>query len=346
MNIRYVLAGVVAINVLAAAPFASASETQDRFREEGRGMDLTGILQSRTDASSQRFLFGSVNTHKVTVDEPGQYRFSSNVTSGFSDDYQIAAELLNSNGEVIARSEALGQNGGLAMQEALAPGDYTLRVEGRRFGTRGKAGDGYSISVAGLNAQGQVVEDSVSDGAGIAFTGNGERGGRSVFVRQNDAVVALGAGASQDESRSSGANDDVMDAADAEPSTASSQQASAESSTKQAQPAANTFEEIVSDVKIRASGEVLTFEMAEAGRIQLTTSTYPTGYEDTYRIEVDILDEQNRVVAEGAGEGFDGDVDVTTNLESGRYRVRVSGQKFGSAHSGVNNYELRIRRLN
>lgn len=346
MNVRYVLAGFVALNVLAAASLSSASEVQERFREEGRGMDLTGILQSRTDASSQRFLFGSVNTHKVAVDEPGRYRFSSDVTSGYSEDYQIAAELLNSNGEVVARSEALGQNGGLSLTEELAPGDYTLRVEARRFGTRGKAGDGYSISVAGLNAQGQVVEDSVSDGDGIAFIGNGEQGGRSVFVRQSDAVVSLGAGTSEGESRPSDTQGNAMESAGTEPSTASNQQAPAQPSAEQAQPSTDTFEQIVSDVKIRASGEVLTFEMAEAGRIQLTTSTYPTGYEDTYRIEADILDEQNRVVAEGAGEGFDGDIDLTTTLEPGRYRVRVNGQKFGSTQSGVNNYELRIRRLN
>ncbi|QNI02498.1 hypothetical protein HXW73_05920 [Halomonas sp. SH5A2] len=344
MNVRYVLVGFVALNVFAAASFSSASETQDRFREEGRGMDLTGILQSRTDASSQRFLFGSVNEHTLTVDKSGRYLFESDVTAGYSEDYQIAAELLDSEGQIVTRSEALGQNGGLSLTQDLAPGEYTLRVEARRFGTRGKAGDGYSIKVAGLNAQGQVVEEAISDGDGIAFTGNAEEGDRSVFVRQNDAVVALGGSSSREPLAAEGENDAAR-TADTQQSASSDQLQSAPPASERSQPSTDTFEEIVSDVKIRASGEVLTFEMPDAGRIQLTTSTYPTGYEDTYRIEVDIVDEQGRVAAKGAGEGFNGDVDLTADLEAGRYRVRVNGQKFGTARSGVNNYELRIRHL-
>jgi hypothetical protein len=35
---------------------------------------------------------------------------------------------------------------------------------------------------------------------------------------------------------------------------------------------------------------------------------------------------------------------MTTELAPGRYRIRVQGQKFGTAREGVNNYELRVER--
>lgn len=99
---------------------------------------------------------------------------------------------------------------------------------------------------------------------------------------------------------------------------------------------------IKTDVKIRARGEVLTFNVAQQGGVHITTSTYPGGDEDTYRLTLEVLDESGSVVAEGAGEGFNGNVDLTTDLAPGRYRIEVAGQKFGSSHSGPSNYELRV----
>ncbi|MDR5868147.1 hypothetical protein [Halomonas koreensis] len=325
-----VTASLLALSLgLSAAP-ALASEMEDRFREEGRAMDLTGILNAGTDAHSRRFLFGGVNAHDFTVTEAGTYRFTSRVTAGYSEDYRIAAALEDEQGNVIARSEALGQNGGLAMQQRLAPGDYRLRVEAHRFGTRGRAGDGYSVQVAGLNDQGEVIAGSVSDGEGIFFTGTNRQGGDSVFVRGDNAVATLGGAPQQEETNaaaeqqgSDGSNDEAA-ATDNEPRSG--------------------FESIVTDVKIRARGEVLTFDVAETGSVAISTSTYPTGYEDTYRLELEVLDEAGRVVAQGAGQGFDGDVELTTELAPGRYRVRVQGQKFGNAREGVNNYELRVEK--
>ncbi|MCK2184401.1 hypothetical protein [Halomonas getboli] len=328
-----VTAGLLALGVTLTAAPALASEMEERFREEGKGMDLTGFFNAETDAHSQSFLFGSVNEHAFTVTEAGRYRFTSRVTAGYSDDYRIAAVLENENGEVIARSEAMGQNGGLEMRQQLAPGDYVLRVEARRFGTRGRAGDGYSIDVAGLDEQGRVIEDGVSEGEGIFFTGKSREGGDSVFVRGDDAVATLGGGASAPASAEA-----ASASGSAEPTQAAAQQASPEA------PQRSGFETIVTDVKIRARGEVLTFNVAEQGKVDITTSTFPTGYEDTYRIELEVLDDEGHVVAQGAGQGFDGDVDMTTELAPGRYRIRVQGQKFGSAMTGVNNYELRIEK--
>ena len=353
MKQSMITASLLALGLSLGSAAALASEMQDRFREEGKALDLTGFLQSENDARSRSFLYGSPHAHDFTVNEAGQYLFESRVPGGFSEDYRVAAVLLNEQGREIARGEALGQNGGLAMRQRLQPGDYTLRVEGRKFGSRGSAGNSFYITVSGLDDQGRPVEDGVSDGEGLAFIGSSREGSRSVFVRDDDSVATLG-----------GSHQDASAPASAEATTAAGTAGTAASAAGQASEVADTeaqmaqapatpepeasprsFETIVTDVKIRASGEQLTFDMAERGTVKITTSTYPTGYEDTYRIELEVLDEDGRVVAEGAGEGFDGDVDMTTELAPGRYRIRVQGQKFGSSMTGVNNYELKVQQL-
>ncbi|WP_069383392.1 hypothetical protein [Halomonas caseinilytica] len=343
-----VTAGLLALGLSLVAVPTVASETQDRFREEGKEMDLTGFFQADTEAYSRSFLFGGVNEHDFSVEQAGTYRFTSDVTGGYSNDYRIAAVLLDSQGHEITRSQALGQNGGLQLQTELEPGDYVLRVEAQRFGTRGKAGDAYSIQVAGLDDQGRRIERAVDDGGNIQFVGENRTGGRSVFVRGDDAVATVRA---SDDAAGNAAAAGATAAAAASASSTESEAASsagqAQQTTGQQQQASEQdgFETIVTDVKIRAKGEVLTFDVAEAGTISIETSTYPAGFEDTYRLTLDVLDESGRVVAEGAGEGFDGDVDMQTVLEPGRYRIRVQGQKFGSAHSGVNNYELKVEQI-
>lgn len=347
-----VTAGLLTLGLSLVAVPAVASETQDRFREEGKGMDLTGFFQAETDAYSRSFMFGGVNEHDFSVEQAGTYRFTSDVTAGHSNDYRIAAVLLDSQGQELARSQALGQNGGLQLQADLEPGDYVLRVEAQRFGTRGKAGDTYSIDVAGLDERGQRVEEAVDDGGNIQFIGENRTGGKSVFVRGDDAVATVRAagGTTQNAATAgttaSAAASSASRSEDASTTTAGqAQQASEQPSSERQAAEQESFETIVTDVKIRARGEVLTFDVAEAGTVSIETSTYPPGHEDTYRITLDVLDESGRVVAEGAGEGFDGDVDMQTVLEPGRYRIRVQGQKFGSAHSGVNNYELKVEQL-
>ncbi|MFG6157288.1 hypothetical protein ACGTNG_00640 [Halomonas sp. 1390] len=327
---------------LASAP-ALASEMEERFRSQGKQLDLTGFLQAENDARSRSFLYGSPHEHDFTVKKDGEYLFESEVPGGESEDYRVAAVLLDDQGQVIARGEALGQNGGLALRQRLAPGDYVLRVEGRKFGTRSTTGNSFYITVAGLDENGRRLEEGVSDGQGLVFSGSAREGNRSVFVRGRDDVATIAAPAPE-----TSADRAVGATAEASSSTAASAASQAESQASSAEQApaqaSNGVETIVTDVKIRARGEVLTFDMAERGTVAITTSTYPTGYEDTYRIELEVLDANGRVVAEGAGEGFDGDVEMQTELSPGRYRIRVQGQKFGSAMSGVNNYELKVQK--
>jgi hypothetical protein len=329
-----------------------SSEMRDRFREEGGGLDLTGFFNAETDARSRSFRFGGVNEHDFNVTRSGIYRFESRTTAGYSDDYRIAAVLEDDEGNVIARTEALGQSGGLAMRQRLEPGSYVLRVEGQRFGTRGKAGDGYSVLVNALNEKGQVVDGGVEEEGGIVFSGTGRESDDSVFVRSENAVVALGSRrqGSSEKSDESGDNTSFLASGSAEVEQSGSSEVERASSVQRDRSALDSseppaFKTLVTDVKIRARGDVLTFDMAGSSNVAITTSTYPTGYEDTYRIELDVLNAQGRVVAEGAGEGFDGNVDLRTQLDPGRYTIRVNGQKFGSAREGVNNYELKVQQL-
>ncbi|TDO03508.1 hypothetical protein [Halomonas ventosae] len=330
---------VLIVGLALSSTSALASEKEERFREEGKQLDLTGFLQAENDARSRSFLYGTPHEHDFTVNKAGTYLFESSVPAAESSDYRVAAVLLDDQGREIARSEALGQNGGLAMRQYLEPGDYTLRVEGRKFGTRSRRGNSFYITVAGLNDQGRPIEDAISEGQGLVFIGNGREGSRSVFVRNTDSVATLGAS-------NQASSTDTPQAADERSGESPSAAQTAQAPASQQQSASQRhFETIVTDVKILTRGEVLTFEVADRGTVAITTSTYPTGYEDTYRIELEVLDEQGRVVAKDAGKGFDGDVDLTTELAPGRYRIRVDGQKFGSAMTGVNNYELKVQKL-
>ncbi|MCP1366264.1 hypothetical protein BIS06_13645, partial [Halomonas sp. BBD48] len=114
--------------------------------------------------------------------------------------------------------------------------------------------------------------------------------------------------------------------------------------TPQQQDMPTAFDEIVADIDIRTRGEVLSFDVVEAGTVSVTSSTF-MGSETEYRLEAKILDEQGKVVASDKASGFEGDFAIRTRLQPGRYTVWVSGQKFGSASSGVNNYALRIQQL-
>lgn len=303
------------------------SAAQQRFRDQGQALDLSGYLQGKNDAQSRSFTFGSAHAHDFSVKDAGTYRFESEAAPGFADSYRIEAMLMDAQGQVIARGEGNGNTGGLKLEQRLEPGDYVLQVQANRFGTRGKPGDGYSVSVAGLDAQGNEVDGAVSDGEGLQFVGRDREGNANAFVR-GGAVATLGAGSAASTSAAG-----AVTAADEGSATDAS---SADSKELQ------QVQSIATDVKIRARGEVLTFEVAEQSQVVITTSTYPGGDEDTYRLTLDVVDESGRVVANGAGKAGNGNVNIHTQLPQGRYTINASGQKFGSSHSGPNNYELKV----
>jgi hypothetical protein len=333
-----IVSGVlVALGLSLISSVSLASAVEDRFREEGKAMDLTGFLQSESDARSQSFQYDRVYEHAFSVDTAGDYRFESDVPGGQSEDYRLEATLLDSDGGVIARADALGQNGGLDMRKRLEPGDYVLRVEGQKYGSKGSQGNSYYVTVVGIDDQGNRT--NVLDDGGTVTTSVDRDGNRSAFVNDDDAVTALAAPAATAASQAGRPSQPEAPEASATPEDPS--QPAAPAASAQAQ----SFQTIVTDVKIRARGEVLSFEVQNAGAVAITTSTYPTGYEGTYRIELEVRDQAGNVVARDAGEGFDGDVDLETRLEPGQYRIWVNGQKFGSAMTGVNNYELRVKQL-
>ena len=348
---------------------ASDSAMTERFREENRQLDLTGFFKPESDARSQTFQFGSPHAHDFTVEEEGVYRFVSHVSAGYEQNYQIEAVLMDDAGNVIARGKGYGLEDGLELEKRLTPGDYELQVKATRFGRRGRAGDGYSIAVVGLDNQGNEI--AVDDGTGLQFTGSDREGNSSAFVTSSDVAVTLGSGSQASAAASTqaagasatgtaasgsaaaGASSTAgtvaaVGAAGTGAAIASSGDSSASASStagaasRSEEPEERQVQSIKTDVKIRARGEVLTFNVAEASRVRITTSTFPPGDEDTYRLTLELADESGSIVAEGAGQGFDGNVDLSTQLEPGHYRVRVSGQKFGNAQDGPNNYELKV----
>lgn len=324
----------LALGLGVASTSALASNVQERFREEGKQMDLTDYLQGDNDARSRSFLYGRAHEHDFTVEKDGTYTFASHVAGGESQDYRVSATLLDASGSVIARDKGLGNAGGLTLTQRLEKGDYRLRVEGHKFGSSGNAGgNSFYVTVEGTD-----VADGVSRGDGIAFAGSRPGESKTAMVRRSDAVAAV----APPSSRSSQAETEAPTGAEAGADTSTPATAGQSQTAKASQR--QGFEEVVADVKIRASGEVMTFEVLEQGTVAVTTSTFP-GNEGSYRIEAEVLDSDGNVVASDAGEGFDGDIDLRTELAPGEYRVRVKGQKFGGARSGVNNYELKVRQL-
>nr|WP_300306192.1 hypothetical protein [Halomonas sp.] len=386
----------VALLALGATCFSAVALAEDdsvmqqRFREQGKAFDLSKFLQGENDARSRSFTFGSPHAHDFTVKSAGVYRFESKIAPGYSDNYRIEAVLMDAQGQVISRDEGNGNSGGLKLEQPLEPGDYTLQVQANRFGTRGRAGDGYSIAITGLDAQGNAVKGAVNDGDGIQFVGTDREGNTNAFVR-GGAVATLGSGtaagatagsttasstattgasATSAGTAASAAGTSASSAAGVSTGTAvaggvaagtaagvavassgsnAATETAPQAATTDAQaaaPAASAAPEqvqsITTDVKIRARGEFLTFNVAQPSQVAITTSTYPGGDEDTYRLVLEVVDESGQVVAEGAGKAGNGNAEIRTQLAPGRYKIQGYGQKFGSSHSGPNNYELKV----
>lgn len=380
---------VVALGLSSVAlPALSQSAALQRAEKAAAKVDLSRFFTSRTDARSQSFGYGGTHEHDFTVEKEGRYVFTSDTFVGDSDDYRIEATLLDAEGNALAKSKGLGQNGGLRLVETLEPGDYVLRVSADKFGSESGDGNSYTVSVAGLDTQGKRLDTDTSGidgGPSIQFGGAGRDGRTTAFVNNDDEVATIAApkaNSSANTSQNLPNNESSSSAStarnEAPPSLTSQQQsaldvpppqASADDSVAVQERSSNVgnegaerseesaggeeasspqqpeaFDEIVADIDIRTKGEVLSFDVAQAGTVSITSSTF-VGSETDYRLEAKVMDENGNVVASDKAEGFEGDFDIETRLEPGRYTVWVKGQKFGSANSGVNNYTLRVQQL-
>lgn len=350
----------------ASGQVLAQSEAMKEAQEAAGKVDLTNFFKSSSDARSRSFFFGGLHQHPFTVDQAGRYRFSSSTLPGESDGYKISAKLIDSNGNVLASGTGLGNTGGLEMTESLEPGDYSLQVSGQKFGTTKTGGNSYNIDVARLDASGNVVtseQGGVDNGGGIMFGGAGPSGRTTAFVDEGDQVATLSApgrqSASDVASSASGgeprATAGATNAGSAATPGSASEGAAAGATAGAAsgdasrgrndQPAMpDAFDEIVADILIRHEGEVMSFDVAQAGTVSIESSTFP-GNEGSYRLQAKVLDESGRTVASDEGSLADGDFDIETVLQPGRYRVWVKGQRFGSAMNGANNYTLRVQQL-
>lgn len=324
-RLAWMVVGLVACAT--AVPVAA-----ERRVEPSDTFDLTTFLPSRSDAQSQSFHFGGLNAHKFTVEKTGRYRIRSSNSAGMSDNYRINAWLKDGDGELVAQQEAFGQAGGLDMAVTLEPGDYVLESRGKDFGQSKRLGNRYSISVAGLSAEGNRLssdESGIDDGSGVGF-GISKDGSSTAFVHSADAVTSLAAPQA------------VI--ADAAPTTDSDRDVADELPASDRQAPPTTFKEIITDVAMMTRGEVLNFEVEAPGDVSITTATM-IGKEGTYRIEAKLLDAEGQVIASDKGERFEGDISITTRLAPGRYTIWVNGHRYGNINEGANNYALHVRQL-
>ncbi|WP_189445326.1 hypothetical protein, partial [Salinicola rhizosphaerae] len=366
----------VALSLAGASSQALAqSEALKDAQEAASKVDLTRFFKSSSDARSQSFFFGGVDQHPFTVDRAGRYRFASSTLPGESEDYKITAKLIDANGNVLARDSGLGNTGGLEMERKLEPGDYVLQVSGQKFGSTKTGGNSFNVTVAELDASGNVVdsdEGGVDNGGGIMFGGPGTNGRTTAFVDESDEVATLSAPGRESASEVAAAGttrapDQGPDfgsgntgSASTPPATPNGAQGSPDNGVASAAAAVDDatgdsprmgrppepqmpdgFDEIVADIRVLQEGKVLTFKVADAGTVSVKSSTFP-GNEGTYRLQAKILDENGNAVASDEGSLAVGDFDIETVLQPGQYSVWVKGQRFGSAMNAANRYTLRV----
>lgn len=351
----------VALSLAGATSEALAQSEALKAAQEAAGkVDLSHFFRSSSDASSQSFFFGGIHQHPFHVDKAGRYQFASATLPGESEDYKISAKLIDANGNVLARGTGLGNTGGLEMERDLEPGDYTLQVSGHKFGSTRTSGNSFKVTVAELDANGNVIasdEGGVDNGGGIMFGGPGIGGHTTAFVDEKDEVATLSApgrkaandvasGADMEQGQSDASAGSTNTGTAAEPSTGGTGATESLPRTggQQEVEMPDAFDEIVADIKVLQEGEVLSFDVAEAGTVSVASSTFP-GNEGTYRLQAKILDASGNTVASDEGSLAVGNFDIETVLQPGRYTVWVKGQRFGSAMNAANNYTLRVQQL-
>lgn len=375
-----------------SAPLVLASDVQDRFRAEGKQMDLTRFLNSNQDAYSQSYPFGQPQTHTFTVKQGGVFEINGQMMAQGSQQYTLEASLLNDEGEEITHQEANGQTGGLKFKQHLDPGTYTLKVNGQFFGSQAKNRARYYVNVLGMDAQGRERPDAIADSQPLRKTDPNQT---TALVHDPEQVTRLGrktattpssepkaapsettaphitapqpettqtapqadsdtkaetpqtpastTTATDSPQKHSSQDDDVQELATQEPRLEAEtvQEEIAQEETTPDVAAPHTFETLVTSLNIRTDGLVMSFELADPMQVHISSSSFFNG-QGTYRIEAEVRNAQGEVVAQDSGEGFDGDVDFSPQLPAGQYQIFVKGQKFGSSHSGSNNYELKL----
>lgn len=378
------------IALTCSAPLVLASDVQDRFRSEGKQMDLTRFLNSNQDAHSQSYTFGQPQTHTFTVKQGGLFEINGQIMAQVSQQYTLAATLLNDEGQEITHQEANGQTGGLKFKQHLDPGTYTLKVNGQFFGSQAKNRARYYVNVLGLDAQGKERPGAVADSQPLRKTDPNQT---SALVHDPEQVTRLGRSKTTSSSETEPQSPDTDKRTAVQPETPpqttqqttpqeapshtkeassqatasatvatgltdkpdsqntnaqqpvtqahSSQEHSPQEEATQEIDAPHTFETLVTSLNIRTNGLAMSFELAEPMKVHISSSSFFNA-NGTYRIEAEVRNAQGEVVAQDSGEGFDGDVDFSPQLPAGQYQIFVKGQKFGSSHSGSNNYELKL----
>ncbi|AZV30581.1 hypothetical protein [Cobetia sp. ICG0124] len=335
------------------AVLADGSPAQQRAEAAAGKLDISKFLKPRSDAHSQNFQFGGTSVHQFTIKEAGRYEIDGNANFDVSDPYTLDASLEDEQGAIIATGTGDRASDGLNMNVELEPGVYKLRVRADKLGAGKSGGNTYEVNVAGLSESGEKLsaeESGIETGDGLVFLDTDGDGRRTAFVDADDevatikpATVAAAEQAAREQKAAETGNAGSWGPTTRAPASRLPATGSAAVTESEAEPD-RRFDEIVTDVRIREKGEVMTFDVSDRGTVTIDSETFP-GSEGTYKLQMRLLDENGNTVASDKGEGFEGDFHLETVLEPGRYTVWVSGQKFGTAMEGVNNYTVRVRQL-
>ncbi|OHV09923.1 hypothetical protein [Kushneria phosphatilytica] len=358
----------VSLGVLVSqTALADKSAALKRAEAAAAQVDFSDSIHNSSDRQSRSLFLGDKPlTHHFEVSKQGHYRIAVGGFPGETGAYDLHAELKNDNGVVLEQADGSERTNGVAMSEDLAPGKYAVTITGR---SRGPARNGHqSVTVRVMNLDRQEglgdqnrVERLAPAGA---TTAEDERRQASNPPRLAPQATTAGVGASQRSASevtspsplpdAPGPSGQALEQAVAESSTPDRDAGAAASATdrnhnRQAEAPATAESNdatpmrhrLLRDVSIREKGDVLKFEVMQAGDVVVESSSFGAT-QGSYRLSAEVINADGQVVASDSGEGLDGDFHIRKQLEPGVYTVRVSGQKYGSARSGTDSYTLRV----
>ncbi|MHC9038126.1 hypothetical protein ACYTTR_20585, partial [Cobetia marina] len=212
------------------------------------------------------------------------------------------------------------------MNVELEPGVYKLRVRADKLGAGKSGGNTYEVNVAGLSESGEKLsaeESGIETGDGLVFLDTDGDGRRTAFVDADDevatikpATVAAAEQAAREQKAAETGNAAAEGSATAGEAVASTATGTAEAATSASATTASAttaaatgsaavteseaepdrrFDEIVTDVRIREKGEVMTFDVSDRGTVTIDSETFP-GSEGTYKLQMRLLDENGNTV--------------------------------------------------
>ncbi|WP_106478607.1 hypothetical protein [Phytohalomonas tamaricis] len=339
------------ILVLSQDAMADKSAALKRAEQAADQVDVSDYIDRESDGLSRSMYLGREPvSHDFEVDKPGDYLISARGFRGESGAYTLDAVLKDAQGHTLARASGDQQSGGAQIEHELAPGKYSVVITGQNHSPVREGNRTITVSVDNADHPGN---------SGLADANRVQRlapeGSAALTSNKDTSVSATTPGIGSSQRSASVTTSPASAPPKPGPSGQALEQAAAGSAvnpdhqrvTDEARPEVETPAQssIVKEIPIRENGEVLTFDVVQAGKVSVKSSTFGADA-GSYRLAAEIRDAKGGVIARDAGQGLKGDFAIEQQLAPGRYTVYVRGQKYGSAQSGVNSFTLRVEQLN